>query len=78
MRILKLTLVLSLISSISFSQVNIKKNEIYVVVNYLHNNVYRFSEIEGDGTSENGNGFCLGINYNRKVTEKLWINSGIN
>ena len=77
MRILKLTLVLCLLSSSSFSQVD-TKNQIDIIGTYLHNNVYRFSEIEGVGSADNGNGFCLGINYYRKVAEKFWINSGIN
>ena len=77
MRILKLTFVLCFLSSASFSQLD-TKNQIDIVGNYLQNNVYRFSEIDGAGSADNGNGFCLGINYNRKVAEKLWVNSGIN
>jgi len=77
MKILKLTFVLCFLSSTSFSQLD-TKNQIDIVSKYLQNYVYWSYEIEGGGSIDIGNGFCLGINYNRKVAERLWINTGIN
>lgn len=78
MRILKLTLVLCCLSSASFSQVDTKRNQVDILGNYMKNDVTRFPELDGAGSVDNGKGFCLGINYSRKVANKLWINSGIN
>ena len=78
MRILKLTLIFCFLSSVSFSQIDTKRNQIDVLGNYVQNNVTRFPELDGAGSVEDGKGFCLGINYSRKVANKLWINSGIN
>jgi len=43
----------------------------------LENSVIQFVKMDGWGSWENGKGFCLGINYNRKVSTNIWLNSGI-
>lgn len=78
MRILKLTLFLCFVSYLSFSQTEEPINQIDMVGAYVQNNVARFPELDGVGSVVNGAGFCLGANYSRKITKKIWINSGIN
>jgi len=62
---------------LSFSQTDIKENQIDIVAGYLENDVARFPELDGAASVETGKGFCFGINYNRKVAKSIWINSGI-
>jgi hypothetical protein len=62
---------------VTFSQTD-SKNQIDLSGYLFVNNVFRFSEIEGAGHVDNGEGLRFGINYNRKILDKLWINSGLN
>ena len=78
MRILKLTFILCLLSFASISQVDTKRNQIDILGNYFQNDVARFTELNGVGSVDDGKGYCFGINYSRKVANKLWVNSGIN
>lgn len=78
MRILKLILIICFFSFKSFAQIDTDKNQIDILSNYFLNNVYRYSEIDGAGSLENGYGLIFGINYNRKVSERIWLSSGIN
>jgi len=77
-KILKLTLILCFFSTITFAQIDSEKNQIDILGNYFQDNVFRFSEIEGAGSVENGNGFIFGIIYNRKISKRIWLSSGIN
>lgn len=40
------------------------------------NNVFRFSEIEGAGYVDNGEGIRFGLQYSKLIKSKLWINTG--
>lgn len=61
----------------TFSQTD-SKNQIDLSGYLFINNVFRFSEIEGAGYADNGEGLRFGITYNRKISERFWINSGVN
>jgi len=78
MKTLRLTMLLCLFSLFGFSQTEVQKNQIDLVGNYSTNEVFRFSELDGAGSVENGNNFTIGINYNRKISEKIWVNTGVN
>jgi len=77
MKRLKIALSLCFVSYLSFSQTDTKENQIDIIAGYLGNSVIQFVAMDGGGSVENGKGFCLGINYNRKVAKSIWINSGI-
>ena len=40
------------------------------------NNVFRFSEIDGVGYADNGEGIRFGLQYSKLIKNKLWINTG--
>jgi len=78
MKTSRLTMLLCLFSLFGFSQTETQKNQIDVIGNYSSTEVFRFTELLGAGSIDNGNSFSLGINYNRKISEKIWFNTGVN
>jgi hypothetical protein len=78
MRKLKLTFIFCIISFLSYSQIDTKIDQIDIVVSYIQNDVARFPELDGAGSVLEGKGICFGLNYNRKVAKRIWINSGVN
>lgn len=77
MKTIILVLSLSFVSIVSFSK-SVFKNQFDLSGYIFINNVFRFTEIEGSGYTDNGEGIRLGLNYNRRVINRLWITSGIN
>lgn len=53
-----------------------QSNEIDLSGYIFTNNVYRFSEIEGAGYADNGEGYRFGLQYSRLIADKFWINTG--
>jgi len=78
MRKIKLIILLCFLSTTSFSQVDTLKNYFDIFGSFIQNDVARFPELDGAGSVDEGRGFCFGINYSRKLANKLWINSGLN
>ena len=44
---------------------------------FFTNEVFRFSEIDGAGYADDGEGLRFGIQFNRMISKKLWINTGL-
>jgi len=61
------------LTSYSQSELN---NQIDLSGYVFTNNVFRFSEIEGVGYAENGEGYRFGLQYSRLISKKIWINTG--
>ncbi|MBI9053645.1 MAG: hypothetical protein JEY96_07490 [Bacteroidales bacterium] len=78
MKKLGLTMLLSLFSLLGFSQPEIQKNQIDVVGNYSSNMVFRFTELDGASSINDGNSYSFGVNYSRMISKKIWFNTGVN
>ena len=73
-RLLISILILSAVMT-SYSQSE-STNQIDISGFIFTNNVFRFSEIDGAGYADNGEGMRFGLQYSKLIKSKIWINTG--
>jgi hypothetical protein len=70
-----ITLIITLISIQCYSQ---KSNEFRIYYGFVDSKLLRNSDLEGGGNYDNENSYEFGLKYLRKISGKLFFESGIN
>ncbi len=80
----KVLLILMLAANICFAQSknepqkeNNQKNELRVYYAFADNDLLRNADLDGAGGSENGNSFHMGVLFLRKISRKLFFETGV-
>lgn len=69
-------LLLTMMGSSIFAQTE-SGGLIYAFGSYVDSEVFRFKELDGDGSYYDGNGYAVGVNYGWQIVDKWWFNSGL-